>query len=150
MDSPDRRSAVEAVVGVLRRLTRIVQIAPFVYLFVYAVYLLSSWALPDEVLGFLDSIIFVSPMASGGMLVLSRILKLCKWHKAAVLIPLSSQTESYIDGFFFPFTQNEIILINLATGVTAIAFLYLAHNHFFNHGRKEIPLRNPRLLQVQD
>lgn len=149
MDSRDRRSAVEAVIGVLRRLTRIVQVAPFVYLAIYAPYLLFSWLLPDSVLGFLDSIIFVSPVASGGMLVLSRILKLCKWHKAAVLIPLSSQTESFVDGFVFTFTENEIIFLNTAIGITAVLFLYLAHNHFLNDGRKGYSLRNACLLQVQ-
>ena len=83
------------------------------------------------------------------MLVLSRILKLCKWHKTAVLIPLSLQTEGYIDGFVFTFTENEIIFLNTAIGFTAVIFLYLAHNHFLNDGRKGYTLRNACLLQVQ-
>lgn len=149
MGNQDQRSAVSAVIGILRRLTRLVQLVPFVYLILYASYLLISWFLPDSILGFLDSIMFVSPATSGGLLVLSRILKLCKWHKAAVMIPFSSQIESYIDSFVFTFSELEIIVINAVIGIAVIIFLILANKHFFHDGRKANPVRNARLLQVQ-
>jgi len=137
MDSRDQRGAVKAIVDILRRLTRIVQLVPFVYLFVYAAYLLFSWLLPEGILGFLDSLIFISPATSGGLLILSRLLKLCRWHKTAILIPLSSQIESYIDSLVFTFTESEIIFINLLLGTIAFAFLLFANKHFLFHGRKE-------------
>lgn len=149
MESRDQRSAVSTIIGILRRLTRLVQLAPFVYLVVYATYLLFSWLLPDSVLGILDSMLFLSPATSGGFLVLSRLLKLCKWHKAAIMIPFSSQIEGYIDCFVFTFTEQEIAVINTAIGVAAILFLLLANKHFFHDGRKADPFRNARLLQVQ-
>ena len=149
MESRDQRSAVSTIIGILRRLTRVVQLAPFVYLVVYATYLLFSWLLPDSVLGILDSMLFLSPATSGGFLVLSRLLKLCKWHKAAIMIPFSSQIEGYIDCFVFTFTEQEIAVINTAIGVAAILFLFLANKHFFHDGRKADPFRNARLLQVQ-
>ena len=149
MENQDQRSAVSAVIGILRRLTRLVQLVPFVYLILYASYLLISWFLPDSILGLLDSIMFVSPATSGGLLVLSRILKLCKWHKAAVMIPFSSQIESYIDIFVFTFSELEIIVINAVMGIAVIIFLILANKHFFHDGRKANPVRNARLLQVQ-
>lgn len=149
MGNQDQRSAVSAVIGILRRLTRLVQLVPFVYLILYASYLLISWFLPDSILGLLDSIIFVSPATSGGLLVLSRRLKLCKWHKAAVMIPFSSQVESYIDSFVFTFSELEIIVINAVIGIAVIIFLILANKHFFHDGRKANPVRNARLLQVQ-
>ena len=149
MGNQDQRSAVSAVIGILRRLTRLVQLVPFVYLILYASYLLISWFLPDSILGLLDSIMFVSPATSGGLLVLSRILKLCKWHKAAVMIPFSSQIESYIDSFVFTFSELEIIVINAVIGIAVIIFLILANKHFFHDGRKANLVRNARLLQVQ-
>ena len=149
MESRDQRSAVSTIIGILRRLTRLVQLAPFVYLVIYATYLLFSWLLPDSVLGILDSMLFLSPATSGGFLVLSRLLKLCKWHKAAIMIPFSSQIEGYIDCFVFTFTEQEIAVINTAIGVAAILFLLLANKHFFHDGRKANPFRNARLLQVQ-
>ena len=149
MESRDQRSAVSTIIGILRRLTRLVQLAPFVYLVIYATYLLFSWLLPDSVLGILDSMVVLSPATSGGFLVLSRLLKLCKWHKAAIMIPFSSQIEGYIDCFVFTFTEQEIAVINTAIGVAAILFLLLANKHFFHDGRKANPFRNARLLQVQ-
>lgn len=149
MDSPDQRSAVSSVIRILRRLTRLVQLAPFAYLLLYSAYLLFSWFLPDSLLGLMDSIVFVSPAASGGMLVLSRMLKLCKWHRTAILIPFSSQIEAYVDSFVFTFTENEIALINVALGVSAFVFLLMANKHFFHNGRKGNSIRDPRLLQVQ-
>ena len=149
MDSPDQRSAVSSVIRILRRLTRLVQLAPFAYLLLYSAYLLFSWFLPDSLLGLMDSIVFVSPAASGGMLVLSRMLRLCKWHRTAILIPFSSQIEAYVDSFVFTFTENEIALINVALGVSASVFLLMANKHFFHNGRKGNSIRDPRLLQVQ-
>ena len=149
MENQDQRSAVSAVIGILRRLTRLVQLAPFAYLFVYALYLLFSWFLPEPILGAIDSLVFLSPATSGGFLVLSRLLKLCKWHKAAIMIPLSSQVEGFVDSFLFTFTEFEIIAINVVIGAAAIIFLILANRHFFHDGRKANPFRNARLLQVQ-
>ena len=150
MDSPDRRpDAASRIVWVLRRVTRLVQLLPFAYLLVYAAYLFLSVFASDRLLGFLDSFVFVSPAASGWMLVLSRLLKLCRWHRAAVLIPMSSQAECLVDGYIFTFTELEVDLVNAATGTAAVVFLFLAIKHFFHDGSKGGPLRNSRLLQVQ-
>lgn len=136
MDSRDQRGAVSAVVGILRRLTRIVQIAPFVYLLLYAAYLFLSLVVPDSMLDILDTFIYVSPATSGGLLVLSRLLKLCRWHKTAVLIPLTTQVEGFVDGYLFTLTGCEIALINALTGLLALAYTFLTFQHFL-HGFKE-------------
>ncbi|MBO6170530.1 MAG: hypothetical protein J6O51_11285 [Bacteroidales bacterium] len=90
---------------------------------------------PDELLSAADAIMFASPATTGGMLVASRLFKLCRWHKAACLIPFSSQLEGYIDTFVITFTQQEIIIINTAIGLATLAFLVVAFRHFFAHGK---------------
>ena len=135
MDSQDQSSAVSAVIKILRRVTRIVQIAPFAYLCFYAVYMLFGYWMSEEALCLLDSVFSASPVTIGGMLVASRLLKLCVWHKAACLIPAGSQLESCIDSFIVTFTQQEIIFINAALGILAVAFTFLAIRHF-SHGFK--------------
>ena len=99
MDSPDPSDAVSSVIRILRKATRLVQLAPFAYLVFYAVYILACSFVPDELLSAADAIMFASPATTGGMLVASRLFKLCRWHKAACLIPFSSQLEGYIDEF---------------------------------------------------
>lgn len=133
----------------MRRVTRLVQLAPFVYLAFYSVYLILGCFVPDDIVCLADGVMFSSPLATTAMLVLSRVLKLCRWHKTACLIPSASQIESIIDTYCFTFTQTEVVLINILLGVISFVFLVVANKHFFHDGRKENTFRNPRLLQVQ-
>lgn len=148
MDSPDPRSGVKYLVAVLRRITRIVQIAPFVYLLLLAVYLLGESFLPGWILGLIDNVLDTPVYTTAGLLFFGRLLKLCSWFRTACLLPFTTKIECYIDSFVFSFTQNEIVFINVATAIIILAFIYLAFRHFF-HGRKTTPHRNPGLLQVQ-
>ena len=118
----------------MRRLTRFVQLAPFAYVLLYALYMLMGSLLPEETLCAIDSVAINSPLVTGGMMVLSKLMNLCRWHKAAVLIPSTSQIEGYIDSFVITFTQEEIFFINLSIGLFSLLFLALAHKHFFGNG----------------
>ena len=136
MVHPDRNAgAANQIIRLLRKITRIVQIVPFVYLCFYSLYMIGSTFLPDGILCIADSLMVSSPLATGGMLVASRLLKLCRWHKAACLIPSTSQVEGYVDSFIIQFTQNEIILINSLIGIAAGLFAMAAYRHFFSNGR---------------
>lgn len=136
MDNRDRqRDAVSKIIGILRRVTRLIQLAPFVYLAIYSAYLLLGCIVPDDIVCLADGVMFSSPLATTAMLVLSRALKLCRWHKAACLIPSASQIEGVVDSYLFTFTQTEIVIINILLGVISFAFLIFAKKHFFHDGR---------------
>ena len=135
MDSQDPSGAVSSVIKVLRKATRIVQLAPFAYLVFFVAYMLFGWAVQDEALCMIDKVAGVSPLATGGLLVGSKLFKLCRWHKVACLLPFSSQVEGFIDSYIITFTQNEVILINTAIGMLSLLFIILAVRHF-SHGRK--------------
>ena len=134
MEAQDPSGEVSSVIRILRKATRIVQLAPFAYLAFYAAYMLFGYFASEEALCVADSLLTISPATTGMMLVGSRVFKLCRWHKAACLIPSTSQIEGYIDSFVFHFTQEGIIFINTAIGLAALAFLVLAIKHFF-YGR---------------
>jgi len=134
MESRDRRNAVESIIGILRRTTRLVQLAPFVYLAFYASYLILCDIVPDSLLGASDLVLYVSPATSGGLLFLSLLLKLCKFHKIACLIPFSSQIESLVDCYLFTFTEAEIVLINLLLGISSLLYLAFVHKRFLSNG----------------
>lgn len=135
MDNQDPRSAVEAVIALLRKATRIVQLAPFVYLLFFSTHLLVEPFIGEDIHLIPDTLMSVSPIMVIGMLVASRLLKLCTWHKVACLIPTTSQVEGYIDSFIFTFTQEEIVFINASLGILAVLFLATSIKHF-THGRK--------------
>ena len=136
MENPDPSGAVGSIVRILRKATRIVQLAPFAYLAFYAAYMLFGYFASKEALCVADSLMTISPATTGMMLAGSRLFRLCRWHKAACLLPMSSQVEGYVDSFIITFTQEEIILINTAIGLAAITFLILAIKHF-THARRQ-------------
>ena len=131
MENPDPRSAVKRIVDVMRRITRLVQLIPFVYLALYALMLLTEHFTPEAILDIEDALLLTSPGITAVFLLLSRVLKLCVWHKTACLLPMSTQVANGIDCFVFQFTQVEVILINSLLGLAALAFLILAYRHFF-------------------
>lgn len=107
MDSQDLEGAVSALVVVLKKLTRAVKTLPFIYLIIYVVYLGLDICSAEYIINNIDCLFTVSPSITAIFLLLSKILKLCRWHKTACVIPLSTQLESYTDSFIFQFTQNE-------------------------------------------
>ena len=134
MDSPDQRAgAVSSLVGVLRKVTRIVQVAPFAYLVLLGVYLLTESILPRWALGLLDNIVDAPVYTTVCMLVFGRMLKLCAWFRTACLLPFTAKAECYVDSFVYTFTQNEVAIVNAATGILFIAFVIVTIRHFF-HG----------------
>ena len=136
MDNRDPRSGVNYLVTVLRRITRIVQLAPFAYLLLLAVYLLGECVLPEWSLRLFDNLLNVPAYAPVGFLFLGRMLKLCSWFRAACLLPFTTRVEGWVDSFVYTFTQGEVVLLNMAVGAAFLVFIYLSFRHFF-HGRAE-------------
>lgn len=135
MESQDQRNAVSRLVAILKHVTRIVQLVPFVYLCFYALYLLLSCFAGEGLLTFLDNILTVQPLTILSFLIASKIFNLCIWHKIACLLPSSTQIESYIDNFIITFTQEEVLIINMSIFSIIVIFLILSFRRFLNYGR---------------
>lgn len=135
MESPGQSGAVSRLVAVLRKITRIVQLLPFAYLLLLAVYLLTEWALPDWTLGLADNVLNAPVVAIIGLLGVGKLLKLCAWFRTACLMPMLPKIESWVDSFVITFTQGEAIIINSLIGLSFLIYIYLSYRHFF-HGRK--------------
>ena len=136
MDSQDQRAAVRKLTAILRKITRVIQFIPFVYLGVYALASFSETQLSEELLCFRDSIGAVTPAVNVGFLFFSRLLELCRWHRIACILPLSTPAADYIDNYVIQFTQNEVAALNISLGIISLLFLILANRHFFGNGRK--------------
>ena len=134
MEAQGPSGAVGSVLKILRKATRIVQLAPFAYLVFYVAYMLFGYFASEETLCIADSLLTLSPATTGMILAGSRLFRLCRWHKTACLLPMTSQVEGYVDSFIITFTQEEIILINTTIGIISLVFLILAIRHFA-HGR---------------
>lgn len=136
MDNQDPKSAVKYLVGITRRITRVTQLAPFVYLLFLAVLLLAEPLLPDTHVRWIDKLSAIPVYVSVSMLGLGRLLKLCRWFISACLLPILPKTVGYIDSFVVTLYQEEVILANTLIGIAYIAFLILSFCHFF-YGREK-------------
>lgn len=142
MDSQDQRAAVLKLTAILRKVTRVIQFLPFIYLVLFSLSSFLEAFVSDECLFLRDSVLAVSPLVNVGFLFFSRVLELCKWHKTSCIIPLSSHTADYVDNYLFQFTQNEVIMLNVVFGLISTLFLILAYKHFFGNELKRPYRRN--------
>lgn len=137
MDSQDQRAgAVSSLVRILRKITRVVQIAPFAYLLLLGVCLLFESLLPDWLWRLSTNLLNTPVYTIVGLLCVGRWLKLCSWFRTACVLPFTTKVEGYVDSFVYTLTQNEVVIINTVIGVAFLVFIYLSFRHFF-HGRAE-------------
>lgn len=133
MDSREKDSILY-VIGKLRSITRMVQLAPFVYAFLY-IFIIAfyPWA-SFETAQVLDTLFYVSPVVIAINLIESRILKLCKWHKTSCYIPLIPQIAVFIDAHIVRFTTHTTqICVGVFLTMLAL-FLISAYKVFFTNG----------------
>lgn len=137
MENRDQRAgAVSSLVRILRKITRVVQIAPFAYLLLLGVCLLCESILPDCLFRLSTNLLNTPVYTIVGMLCVGRWLKLCSWFRAACLLPFTTKVEGYVDSFVYTLTQNEVVIVNAILGITFIVFIIISFRHFF-HGRAE-------------
>lgn len=103
-----------ALVNILRKVTVIVKICPFIYTVLYALCMFGYLSMSESVATILDQLFYTSPIVVVNNLVLSRSLKLCKWHRLECILPIIPLLPLAIDSYICP-------LNNVAVGVnTAI------------------------------
>lgn len=137
MENRDQRAgAVSSLVKILRKVTRIVQVAPFAYLLLLGVCLLFESILPDWAMRLSVNLLNTPVYTIVGLLCLGRWLKLCSWFRTACLLPFTTKVEGYVDSFVYTFTQNEVVFVNAVIGVAFLVYIYVSFRHFF-HGRAE-------------
>lgn len=122
---------VKALIGTLRKITQVVQLAPFIYTGLYILVLISYLFAQDNVLNVLDLIFYVSPVVTLIFLLESRVLKLCAWHRAACVLPVIPQIVSLVDSVFIEFTVYEAAIFNGMLLLMSVLLLIAAYKVFF-------------------
>lgn len=126
----DNRDAIKYVVSKLRAITLAVQIIPFAYTSIYIITLILYLFASEEVLTILDTFLYVSPIIIICMIVESKVLKLCRWHKTACTLPAIPQINIIIDRYIYEFSiRAEIIHLSIIL-LMSILLLIAAYNVF--------------------
>lgn len=129
MEEAEVRGKIQSVVGKLRQITVLVQLAPFVLTFIYFIVFGLYFILPDPALNVLDTLFYTSPVIAGLLLWQSKILNLCKWHKMACALPVLPQAGVLVDDII-PFSSSFATFFIITTMLLTGIFLYKAKLNF--------------------
>lgn len=134
METPDQlRLNLKGLIEKLRSVTLAVQLMPFIYDSCYLIVLALYLSANEKTLGVLDTLFYVSPVMVIQFLILSRLLKLCKWHKMACILPLIPQVSVLAESFLVTFSEDAV-RIHLATILLLTVLLLIStYNVFFTN-----------------
>lgn len=128
----DRQSlSLEELVSRLRYVTLDVQILPFIYSLLFTVSMILYLTCPDSVSRVCDYLFYISPVTMAAFLILSKLLKMCIWHKTACLLPFIPQVFSFIDMNIYQFHCESATATITITLSMAIFLLVAAYKVFF-------------------
>ena len=124
------RDAIKYVISKLRSITITVQVIPFAYTLLYILTLILYLFASDSVLTILDTLLYVSPVVIVFNLIESRVLKLCRWHRTACVLPAFPQINLFVDKYIYEFSvRAEIAHISVII-LMSVLLLVAAYNVF--------------------
>lgn len=124
------RDAIKYVISKLRAITLTVQIIPFAYTFLYILTLILYLFASDSVLSVLDTLLYISPIVVVFSLIQSRVLKLCRWHKTACILPVVPQVNILLDRYIYEFSVRAELLHISVILLMSVLLLVAAYNVF--------------------
>lgn len=119
---------------------------PFIYTAFYVFALIAYLFAGERTLDFLDSMLYISPAVCVQFLILSHILRLCRWHHAACILPVTPQAFTFLDATVVDFSDTVATIAVCASIFMATTLLVAAYEVFLkpkHNGRKEKPAGNP-------
>lgn len=119
---------INAVVSILRKVTRIVKVAPFALVFMYMCAMIGYLFCSDTVAVTLDTLFYVSPLVVIFLWTLSKALKMCNWHRLECALPLIPQLPILVDDYINQFDYAGTI-VNIS--VVGLLFLLSLLNAYF-------------------
>lgn len=125
------RNELEFLVKTLRQTTTAVQILPFVYSVLYVILLSTYQFVPEDFQATMDNLFYVSPVCMVAFLILSKTLRMCKWHKTACIIPIIPQVVNFIDCHVVMLCKDAAIVFNVTLAAMVVLLLISAYKVFF-------------------
>lgn len=89
--------------NILRKVTRIIKIAPFIYTLVYIVFMVMQMLGMDSIMTFMESMCYMSPLVIVTLFILSHMLKLCCFYRFQCLLTAAPQILVVVDSYFYEF-----------------------------------------------
>lgn len=119
---------IEGAIQILKKATATVKVAPFAFALLYLVALVVYLLFSDTIATMTDLLFYVSPVAVFFNLRMSKIFKMCKWHRLECLLPLLPIVIVFVNGFGFIIPD---IAVYVNWSVNLIIFLLSLINAYF-------------------
>ena len=119
---------IECAIQILRKATATVKVAPFAFALLYLVALVVYLLFNDTIATMTDLLFYVSPVAVFFNLRMSKIFKMCKWHRLECLLPLLPIVIVFVNDFGFIIPD---IAVYVNWSVNLIIFLLSLINAYF-------------------
>lgn len=124
----ENKKEILSIIRILQRVTITVKVYPFIYALLY-VFCMGAYLFGSETIStILDLLFYTSPVAVVFTLILSKNLKLCKWHRTECVLPMIPLIHLFVDSFIFSLSTISAIL-NVVT-IIVICCLSLVNAYF--------------------
>ena len=127
METRDKGVDIKNLVLILRRTTTAVQVMPFIYTALYIIAMLFYVHAGETTQTVIDMLFYVSPVPVAAFLLLSRLLRLCIWHKTACILPLVPQAVSIATRL----PEGAAVAFDVIIVAISVALLFAAYKVFF-------------------
>jgi hypothetical protein len=124
---------ISAIIRILRNVTFLTKVAPFIYTFValscILVYVFGS----EPLCTLADRLLYVSPLWVVFMFALSYTLKLCNWHRLQCALPLIPAAVACIDDYICSLSSigvavnYSVTILMLAVSLLNAYFIFIRH-----------------------
>ena len=122
------KNDIIAIVRILRRVTTIVKVYPFLYSMLYVSCMIVYMFCSDKVSILCDQLFYASPFMIVCAIGLSYSLKLCKWHRLECILPLLPTFMVFVDEFIYQIPKSASYLNAIL--MVAICILSLINAYF--------------------
>ena len=121
---------IKRLILTLRDITLEVQIAPFVTSLLYILGITAQLLFSGDTSWLFSIILYTPPPIILIMLIFSRMLHLCKWHRLACALPLVPFCFTMIDAYLIELSDIAVWILNGLAIAMIIMLLMAAYNVF--------------------
>lgn len=130
MEDRGSRADLKRLLDILRSVTTAVQILPFIYSSLYIAALVAYNYVQEDAQLAMDSILYVSPICIIAFLVLSKTLRMCRWHRIACSIPAIPLVVNFFDYYVISFSETFVYAFNYVIALMCVLLLIAAYKVF--------------------
>ena len=118
--------------NIIRNVTRIIKIAPFIYTLIYIVFLAMQILGMENIMSLMESMCYVSPIVIITLFILSHSLKLCFFYRLQCLLSAAPQIFVLIDEYLYEFGTLSVSLATVFMGTVFLLSMINVYRVFIS------------------